>query len=303
MEPALIVVGGGDPDSVRRVASLYSGLGVEPCLVALRTAELIKYACNAFHAAKITFANEIGALAGSLGVAPEEVLETLCRDDKLNISAAYLKPGFMFELLPAQGSPRLEVSRRSNSIWAPMLESILASNDEHLRRAIESVLDLGNVRIGVVGLAFKENTDDLRESPVVTLLEHLIGKGRDIRVYDPHIPDGAYLRLESRLHPYRNSSHRQTADRRIWGPVFVGSTPGNHTKALAGFSRDDPRQPAPRPRCRPRIEMSSDRTFGLTFAGLFALVGAWPLMHKHPFRPWALRFLLPKPALFYSFLS
>jgi len=188
LEPALIVVGGSDRPAMERVASLYAGLNVEPCLVALRTAEMIKYACNAFHAVKIGFANEIGALAEVLGVAPDEVLDTLCRDHKLNISAAYLKPGFAFggSCLPKDlRALRYRASRLDLKL--PLLEAVLPGNDEHLRRAIQRTLDLGPVKVGVVGLAFKENTDDLRESPVVGMIEHLIGKGRDLRIYDPHI--------------------------------------------------------------------------------------------------------------------
>ena len=188
MEPALIVIAGTSREAMDRVASLYRGLNVKPCFVALRTAEMIKYACNAFHALKIGFANEIGAMAEGLGVPPEEVLDTLCRDDRLNISAAYLKPGFAFggSCLPKD----LRVLRYRASrldLRLPLLESILPANDEHLRRAIQRVLDLGPARLGIVGLAFKENSDDLRESPVVGMIEHLIGKGRDLRVYDPHI--------------------------------------------------------------------------------------------------------------------
>ncbi len=188
MKPALIVVGGDDPAAIRSVASLYATLDVEPCLMALRTAEMIKYACNAFHAAKIAFANEIGTLAEALRVPAEEVLDTLCRDRRLNISAAYLKPGFAFggSCLPKD----LRVLRYRASrlgLQLPMLESILPSNQEHLSRAIQATLRLGPVRMGVVGLAFKENTDDLRESPVVAMLEHLIGQGREIRIYDAHI--------------------------------------------------------------------------------------------------------------------
>ncbi|HTP86513.1 MAG TPA: nucleotide sugar dehydrogenase [Bryobacteraceae bacterium] len=187
-EPALIVVAGTDAAAVQRVASLYAGLNVEPCLVALRTAEMIKYACNAFHAVKIGFANEIGAMAESLGVAPEEVLGTLCRDDRLNISPAYLKPGFAFggSCLPKD----LRVLRYRAArldLKLPLLESVLPANEEHLRRAIQSAMDLGPVKLGIVGLAFKENSDDLRESPVVGMIEHLIGKGRDLRIFDPHI--------------------------------------------------------------------------------------------------------------------
>jgi GDP-mannose 6-dehydrogenase len=188
LEPALIVVGGFDQKAMQRVASLYASLNVEACLVALRTAEMIKYACNAFHALKIGFANEIGAIAEVLGVLPEEVLGTLCRDDKLNLSAAYLKPGFAFggSCLP-KDLRALRYRAAQLDVKLPLLEAVLPSNDEHLRRAIQSALDLGPIKLGVVGLAFKENTDDLRESPVVGMLEHLIGKGRDVRVYDPHI--------------------------------------------------------------------------------------------------------------------
>ena len=188
MEAALVVVGGHDAAAVRLVASLYRSVPVKPCLVALRTAEMIKYSCNAFHAVKIGFANEIGALAELLGVNPEEVLGTLCKDSKLNTSAAYLKPGFAFggSCLP-KDLRALRYRAARLDLKLPMLEAVLPANEEHLRRATQAALDLGPVRLGVVGLAFKENTDDLRESPVVTMLEHLIGKGRDIRIYDPHI--------------------------------------------------------------------------------------------------------------------
>ena len=188
MQPSLVVVGGDDPDATRRVADLYTPLGVPPCLVSLRTAEMIKYACNAFHAVKISFANEIGALSARLNVDPGEVMATLCEDAKLNVSAAYLRPGFAFggSCLPKD---LRALTYRANrlDLHLPLLDSALPSNREHLQRAIEAVLDLPARRIGVMGLAFKENTDDLRESPVVTLLEQLIGKGRQVRIYDPHI--------------------------------------------------------------------------------------------------------------------
>ena len=187
-EPSIIVVGGSDPDAVGRAASIYDALGVPPCLVSLRTAEMIKYACNAFHAVKISFANEIGSLASRMGISAEEVMETLCQDDHLNISKAYLKPGFAFggSCLP-KDLRALNYRASRLDVKLPMLFSVLASNDEHLRRAIDGVADLGNKKLGIFGLAFKENTDDLRESPVVTMLEYLIGKGRDMKVFDPHI--------------------------------------------------------------------------------------------------------------------
>ena len=188
MEPSLVVVGGTDRATVERVAAVYEPLGFEACLVTLRTAEMIKYACNAFHAVKIAFANEIGALSASLGVDGREVMDTVCQDVKLNASAAYLKPGFAFggSCLPID--LRALVYRASRlDLKLPLLESSLPSNESHLARAIQNVLDLPGKRLGVLGLAFKENTDDLRESPVVSLLEQLIGKGRDLRVFDPHI--------------------------------------------------------------------------------------------------------------------
>jgi len=188
LEPSLIVVGGDEPEPVRMVASLYDALGTAPCLVSLRTAEMIKYACNAFHAVKICFSNEVGALSEKLGVNAREVMETLCQDEKLNVSAAYLKPGFAFggSCLPKDlraliyRAGRLDVS-------LPMLESAIPSNEEHLARDQRMVMELPAKRLGIIGLAFKEDTDDLRESPVVNMLEYLIGKGRDVKVFDPHI--------------------------------------------------------------------------------------------------------------------
>jgi GDP-mannose 6-dehydrogenase len=187
-EPSLVVVGGSDPAAVRAVAALYGALGVEPRLVSLRTAEMIKYACNAFHAVKISFANEVGALSAKLDIDAQEVMTTLCHDTRLNISTAYLKPGFAFggSCLPKDLRALTYRSARLD-VKLPFLESVLPANQAHLNRAIQDILDLPAERIGMIGLAFKENTDDLRESPVVSLLEQLIGKGRTVRVYDPHI--------------------------------------------------------------------------------------------------------------------
>jgi len=188
IEPSLVVVGGPDQNAVREVARLYAQLGISPRLVSLRAAEMIKYACNAFHAVKISFANEMGALSERLGIDGHEVMDTLCDDVKLNISPAYLKPGFAFggSCLP-KDLRALIYRMRSLDLKLPLVEAAVSSNEQHLKRAIEAVLDLTERRIGVIGLAFKENTDDLRESPVVTLLEQLIGKGRDVRVFDPQI--------------------------------------------------------------------------------------------------------------------
>ncbi len=188
LKPALTVVGGSDPEAVAVVGGLYTPLGVAFCAVSLRTAEMIKYACNAFHAVKICFANEIGSLSHKLGVSGEEVMLTLCQDKLLNVSSAYLRPGFAYggSCLP-KDLRALNYRARSLDVHVPLLESASHSNEEHLRRAVRLTLDLPQKKIGFFGLAFKENTDDLRESPVIHLLEQMIGKGRDVRVWDPHI--------------------------------------------------------------------------------------------------------------------
>lgn len=188
LEAFLVVVGGSDPEAVSSVAGLYGPLGIQPCLVSLRTAEFIKYACNAFHAVKISFANEVGALGAALGIDAGEIMDMLCRDRHLNISPAYLKPGFAF------GGSCLPKDQRALSGGAlrlglklPLIESVLPSNQQHLARAVQSALNLPPDRIGLFGLAFKEDTDDLRESPAVALLETLIAQGRNLRVFDPRI--------------------------------------------------------------------------------------------------------------------
>lgn len=188
MEPSLLVVGGSSDAAARSIADLYAELPGEVSVVSLRTAEMIKYACNAFHAVKIGFANEIGSLASSLGVDPAQVMATLCLDKRLNISTAYLKPGFAFGGSCLPKDLRALTYRASRlDLKLPLLNSVLDSNDEHLRRSIRQVVNLPGSRIGIFGLAFKEGTDDLRESPVIALIEYLIGKGREVRVYDPHI--------------------------------------------------------------------------------------------------------------------
>ena len=188
MEPSLVVIGGHNRAAAERVAALYAGLPVQTSVVALRTAELIKYTCNTFHALKIAFANEIGTLSASLGLDGAEVMETVCRDTKLNISSVYMKPGFAFggSCLP-KDLRGLTYRARQLELDLPLLNSVLPSNEAHIARAFRRVMEMGCRKIGIYGLAFKPNTDDLRESPGVALIERLIGKGCDVKIYDPHI--------------------------------------------------------------------------------------------------------------------
>ena len=149
---------------------------------------MMKYCCNNFHALKITFANETARLCDALGVDAFEVMDLVCQDTQLNISRAYLKPGFAF------GGSCLPKDLRATSYLAkihdleiPMLSSILPSNRHHLDMAIDKVLATGKRKIGFIGLSFKTGTDDLRESPLVTLAEQLIGKGMSLSIYDPEV--------------------------------------------------------------------------------------------------------------------
>jgi GDP-mannose 6-dehydrogenase len=236
MEPSLIVVGGDDRAAVEVVAGLYRTLPFDTCRVSLRTAEMIKYTCNAFHAVKIGFANEVGTLCGKLGVDADEVMATVCRDVKLNISPAYLKPGFAFGGSCLPKDMRAIVYRAKHmDVRLPLLESVLPSNREHLERGIEAALALPG-RIGIYGLAFKENTDDLRESPVITIVEQLIGKGREVRIFDPHIRleeiYGSNLNFVMRVLPHIGRIMVRSADELLaWSERIIVAQ-----KANADFS-------------------------------------------------------------------
>jgi GDP-mannose 6-dehydrogenase len=154
----------------------------------IATAECLKYACNAFHALKVTFANEVGRLAQALSVDSHEVMRLVCRDTRLNISPAYLRPGFAFggSCLPKDLKALLYMGK-GKDIVTPMLASLLPSNRVHIDHAIDRVLADGRRAVGMLGLSFKTGTDDLRESPLVTLAERFIGKGLKLRIYDPEV--------------------------------------------------------------------------------------------------------------------
>lgn len=188
LDPPKTVIGEFDAASGDAVAALYDGLPGEVFRVPIPVAEMTKYIDNAFHGLKIGFANEIGAFCRALGLDSHKVMDVFLADRKLNISSAYLRPGFAFggSCLPKDLRGLVYAVRRAD-VSAPILEHVLISNEEHLRRAVDLVIESGHRRIGLFGLAFKQGTDDLRESPMVELAERLLGKGFDLRIYDANV--------------------------------------------------------------------------------------------------------------------
>jgi GDP-mannose 6-dehydrogenase len=190
-DPPFVPVGTatGQPDGNEAVAqALFGGVIDKLTWLPFREAEMLKATCNVFHALKVAFANEIGALCSALSVDGRALMAQLCRDTKLNISPVYMKPGLAFggSCLPKDLRMILHLAFR-NSVELPLLRSLLPSNDAHLDRAIAMIPDNGMKRIGLNGLAFKSGTDDLRESPIVLIAEHLIGKGYDLKIHDAGI--------------------------------------------------------------------------------------------------------------------
>ncbi len=176
-------------DSARdTLRKLYAPLPAEILFTDIPTAEMLKFCCNAFHALKVTFANEVGRISRSLKVDGRAVMELLCRDTRLNISTAYMMPGFAFggSCLPKDLRALVRLAREQ-AVHVPMLGGIMGSNRAHIEHAFDIVMAQGRRRIALLGLAFKAGTDDLRESPLVTLAEFILGKGLPLRIYDPNV--------------------------------------------------------------------------------------------------------------------
>jgi GDP-mannose 6-dehydrogenase len=186
--PPYTVVGTGSTQAAEMLRSVFGHLPCDFIVTDISTAEALKYACNCFHAVKITFANEIGRVAQAWNVDAQAVMDLVCRDERLNISRAYLRPGFAFggSCLP-KDLRALSYMAKTRDVDIPMLAGVLPSNRGHIERAASMVLAAGGRKVGLIGLSFKKGTDDLRESPLVTLAEHLIGKGMELSVYDPDV--------------------------------------------------------------------------------------------------------------------
>jgi GDP-mannose 6-dehydrogenase len=186
--PPFTVIGTNHAYPEQVLRQLFGHLPCDFLVTSVRAAEMVKYCCNNFHALKITFANETARLCEALGVDPFQVMDLVCRDTQLNISRAYLKPGFAFggSCLPKDLRATLHLAKQ-HDVSLPMHAGILPSNQAHIDHAITKIEASGKRRIGMIGLAFKTGTDDLRESPSVALAEYLIGKGYALQVYDPEV--------------------------------------------------------------------------------------------------------------------
>jgi GDP-mannose 6-dehydrogenase len=186
--PPFTVIGTEDERAANVLREVFGHLDCEFIVTSIGVAEMLKYACNAFHAVKITFANEVGRLARSVGIDGRDVMDLVCRDMRLNISKAYLKPGFAFggSCLP-KDLRALTYVGKLNDVTTPMLGNVMGSNRAHIDHALDLITRTGKRKIGMIGLSFKAGTDDLRESPLVTVAKRLIGEGYDLRIYDPEV--------------------------------------------------------------------------------------------------------------------
>ena len=186
--PPYTIVGGNCERAVQAVREVFEHLEARFLVTSIRVAEALKMSCNAFHALKITFANEIGRVAEALEIDSHEVMRLVCADHRLNISSAYLKPGFAFggSCLPKDLRALTNIAKQ-HDIALPMLSSLLESNRVHIDHAVDKILRLGRPKVGMLGLSFKTGTDDLRESPLVLVAKRLLGEGCELRIFDPEV--------------------------------------------------------------------------------------------------------------------
>ena len=186
--PPMTLVGHNYQSDAKPTEALYAGIDAPLVTTSIRTAEMIKYASNTWHALKVCFANEVGNLCKRLDIDSHEVMAIFCRDQKLNLSSYYMKPGFAFggSCLP-KDVRAMQYRAREVDLEMPVIESILGSNQLQIQHALDMVIETGRKRVGLLGFSFKAGTDDLRESPIVILAEALLGKGYSLCIYDRNV--------------------------------------------------------------------------------------------------------------------
>jgi GDP-mannose 6-dehydrogenase len=192
--PPKIVIGALDERTAKAVSELYKGITAPEVVTDVEVAEGVKYADNAWHAMKVGFANELGNILKEHGVDSHKVMDIFCLDTKLNISKAYLKPGFAFggSCLP-KDVRAIRASAKAKGLKTPIFDSLLQANEEQVKRGYDMVVKSGKKKIGLMGLAFKAGTDDLRESPLVTLADMLVKNGFELTIYDPSVYEAANM--------------------------------------------------------------------------------------------------------------
>jgi GDP-mannose 6-dehydrogenase len=239
-KPPMTLVGHNYAADASPTSALYRQVDAPIVTTSIHVAEMIKYASNTWHALKVCFANEIGNLCKQLGVDSHEVMHIFCRDDKLNLSPYYLKPGFAFggSCLP-KDVRALQYRAKEMDVEMPVIESILGSNRLQIERAIDLVVQSGHKRVGLLGFSFKAGTDDLRESPIVILAEALLGKGYQLKIYDRNVSlarlVGANKEYIDHQIPHLSSLLCDTADEIIdaCGAIVVGNAAPEFADAVS----------------------------------------------------------------------
>jgi GDP-mannose 6-dehydrogenase len=246
-DPPFTLVGADDPETGKVVAALYQGIEAPVHIIPVRTAEMVKYSCNCFHGLKVAFANEIGNICKVVGVDSHEVMRIFCEDRKLNISPYYLRPGYAFGGSCLPKDLRATVyNARAHDVPVPVLEATLESNRLQIEKAFNMVMATGKKRVGVLGLSFKAGTDDLRESPMVSLIERLIGKGTQLAIYDPYVTSsrlmGANREYIEREIPHiwelMRGSIREVLD--ASDAVIIGNSAGEFREIQGHLRTDQP---------------------------------------------------------------
>ena len=225
-QPPQTVIGSLDEAGYAALETMYAGLPGAMVRTSCRIAESVKYLCNVFHALKIVFANEAGSVLKACGLDGREVMRIFCQDTQLNISSAYLRPGFAFggSCLPKEVKGFLMLAREKD-VPIPALSGLLESNDAHIDRAYNMIARDGRRKVALFGLAFKPGTDDMRDSPLVTLAERLLGKGFDLSIYDNFVKISRLLgknkEFIDREIPHLNRLLQETPERVLAGAQVI----------------------------------------------------------------------------------
>jgi GDP-mannose 6-dehydrogenase len=235
----MTLVGHNYTSDAQPTQQLYAKVDAPIVTTSIRTAEMIKYASNTWHALKVCFANEVGNLCKRLQIDSHEVMDIFCRDEKLNLSSYYMKPGFAFggSCLP-KDVRAMQYRAKEVDLDMPVIQSILGSNQLQIQHAIEQIVETGHKRVGLLGFSFKAGTDDLRESPLVILAEALLGKGYQLRIYDRNVSIarlvGANRDYINQQIPHLSSLLCETIDEVLEGSdvIVVGNAAPEFAEAL-----------------------------------------------------------------------